>query len=149
LLLLLSAINSDLISIDSILSRFITKNRESAGGFAENFSSGRMEIWRYYVNYIAENFTVWNYIFGTGSLELQGKYRINAHNDVLNIVVNFGFLGFILLVFIYYEIYKRLHPKYRKYVAFYFSFVFIANGIMFHQSNLLFLLYLQGNKDTY
>jgi len=151
LLLVVGSISGNLISLDDIFSRFITKNRSAAhaGGLAENISSGRVEIWGFYFNYIADNFTVWNYIFGTGSLEMQGKYPLNAHNDLINVIVNFGFLGVLVLAFLYYEIYRRFHPKYRNYIAFYFIFVFLTNGIMFHQSNLLFLLYLSGNNDKF
>lgn len=149
LLLAASSISSDFISLDDIFSRFITKNRpaEYAGGLAQNISSGRVEIWGFYFNYIADNFTLWNYIFGTGSLEMQGKYPLNAHNDLLNVIVNFGIFGVIVLTFLYSEIYKRLHSDYRNYIAFYFIFVFFTNGIMFHQSNLIFLLYLSGSNN--
>lgn len=148
-LLIISSINPDLVSFDSILERFITKNRsqDHAGEGLDNLSSGRTEIWGFYFNYIAEKFTLINYLFGTGSLEMQGKYRINAHNDFINIIVNFGIFGFITLGYIYYEIYKRLDSRYRNYIAFYFVFVFLANGIMFHQSNIFFLLYLRDNNN--
>jgi len=150
LLLIASSINPDLVSFDSVLDRFITKNRSQdyAGEGLQNLSSGRTEIWAFYFNYIAEKFTLMNYLFGTGSLEMQGKYPLNAHNDFINIIANFGVFGLITLGFIYYEIYKRLDPKYRNYIAFYFVFVFLVNGVMFHQSNIFFLLYLRGNFNN-
>jgi len=150
LLLIASSINPDLVSLDSIFDRFITKNRpqDYAGEGLQNLSSGRTEIWGFYFNYIAEEFTLINYLFGTGSLEMQGKYPLNAHNDFINIIINFGVFGLITLGFIYYEIYKRLDPKYRNYIAFYFIFVFLANGVMFHQSNIFFLFYLRSNFNN-
>jgi hypothetical protein len=149
LLLLASSIDSSFISFEDITNRFINKNRTEgyAGEGIKNISSGRTEIWSFYINYIADNYTSINYLFGTGSLEVQGKYPLNAHNDFLNIIINFGMVGVIIIVLLSIEIYKRVHPKYRKYIAFYFMFVFLTNGIMFHQSNILFLLYLRGNNQ--
>ncbi|MEE9351326.1 MAG: O-antigen ligase family protein [Thiotrichaceae bacterium] len=150
LLLLASSIDSSFISFEDIVNRFINKNRMDgyAGEGIKNISSGRTVIWSFYINYIEDNYTFINYLFGTGSLEVQGKYPLNAHNDFLNVIINFGIVGAVILVLLSIEIYKRLHPKYRNYVAFYFMFVFLTNGIMFHQSNILFLLYLRGtNQD--
>ena len=147
IILVTSSLNTDLISIDGILERFITKNRTQgyAGEGLQNLSSGRTEIWAFYFNYIIEEYTLVNYLFGTGSLEFQGKYPINAHNDFINIIINFGLFGLFGLGLVYYEVYRRLEPKYRNYVALYFIFVFITNGIMFHQSNVFFLLYLRDH----
>ena len=149
LFLIVSAVNPDTISFDSILERFISKNRADnyAGEGLQKISSGRTEIWAFYFNYISENFTLINYIFGTGSLQMQGKYPLNAHNDFLNIIVDFGAFGLFSLGLIYYEIYRRLDYRYRNYIAIYFIFVFLVNGIMFHQSNIIFLLYLRGKSN--
>lgn len=148
LLLLANSIDSSFISLEDIINRFINKNRTEgyAGEGIKNISSGRTEIWSFYINYIADNYTFINYLLGTGSLEVQGKYPLNAHNDFINIIINFGIVGAVIIVLLSIEIYKRLHPKYRNYIAFYFMFVFLTNGIMFHQSNILFLLYLRGNN---
>ena len=150
LLLFLESLGYEFISIGDILERFINKNRTHgyAGQGLENISSGRTEIWAFYINFIADNYTITNYLFGTGSLEVQGKYPLNAHNDFLNVIINFGMTGLFVLTLLYIEIYKRLEPKYRNYIAFYFVFVFLTNGVMFHQSNILFLLYLRDRHPS-
>jgi O-antigen ligase len=74
--------------------------------------------------------------------------RLSAHNDLINVFVEFGLLGLIAFFLVYKELYLYLEPRYRSVITFYFIFVFFTNGILFHQSNILFVLYLKSNKKV-
>lgn len=125
--------------------RVVFKGREAG---IENASSGRTVIYGYYIRYIIENFTVTEFLFGEGPIWLsdQGP-ELSAHNDFLNLITSFGVVGTSLVLFLYYNFYKSLEGIGRTIFATTFLVLFITNGVVFHQSNVLFvLLYACGYK---
>ncbi|WP_350600886.1 hypothetical protein [Pseudomonas sp. 65/3-MNA-CIBAN-0223] len=131
--------------IDLLLERVIFKNRTTgSSGSIDNFSSGRSEIYLYYGKYLLEKFTVLDWIVGKGPIWLDPKeFNLSAHNDFFNLIVSYGLLGFILICFAYYKFFSSLPKNIRPAAAICFFILFLVNGVVFHQSTILFsLLYI-------
>lgn len=133
------------VNITGLVDRFLFKGRVEDDLF-NNMTSGRLELLIIYYDYIVNNFSFIDYILGVGNLNLQGVMRLSAHNDLINVFVEFGLLGLVAFYLVYKELYMFLEPKFRLAVTFYFIVVFFTNGILFHQSNVLFVLYLMTKK---
>lgn len=134
-----------LIDPGAMLERLLFKGREAGfSGGISNVSSGRTEIYSYYINYILNNFTLVDWLFGRGPIWLSShEQQLSAHNDVLNIVISFGLLGLFAVASAYYIFFSSLPATIKTPAAMAFVVLFITNGVVFHQSNVLFaLLYL-------
>ena len=136
-----------LINSTEFIDRFIFKGRTSDDQI-NDFSSGRIEVYLLYLDYIRYNFSFYNYLFGSGSLFLQQKLALSGHNDILNTFIEFGIVGSVIVYWLYYEVSKSIDKTFYWQVVLYFLFVFITNGLLFHQSNLIFLLYLGREEIT-
>src|SRR5690606_41867822 len=91
--------------------------------------------------YIAQNFGVKEWLVCAGPIWLQdGGLRLSAHNDVLNLFVSFGLLGLMGTLACYFYFYRKLSKVGKLIFAVSFSVLFITNGVVFHQSNILFVL---------
>lgn len=135
------------LNVSDLVDRFLFKGRVEADVW-NNLTSGRFDLLLIYVDYISTHFSFLDYILGVGNLNIQGVMRLSAHNDLINVFVEFGLLGLIAFFLVYKELYLYLEPRYRSVITFYFIFVFFTNGILFHQSNILFVLYLKSNKKV-
>jgi hypothetical protein len=135
------------INVSDLVDRFLFKGRIE-GDFWDNFTSGRFELLLVYFDYIVNNFSFLDYILGVGNLNIQGIMRLSAHNDLVNVFVEYGLLGIFVFYLFYRELYLCIDPKYKAALTLYFVVVFFTNGILFHQSNVLFVLYLKSNKKV-
>jgi len=75
---------------------------------------------------------------------------LSAHNDVLNLFVSFGFLGLAGTLACYFYFYSHLPKAGRLIFAASFSVLFVTNGVVFHQSNVLFallLIFMRGEDE--
>ncbi|KAB0489596.1 O-antigen ligase family protein [Pseudomonas psychrophila] len=133
------------VDINQILERAVFKNR-TAGNTQDidNLSSGRSEMYAYYVKYLIEKYTFTDWLIGKGPIWLDPKeFNLSAHNDFLNLLVSYGILGFSLISYAYYKFFSTLPKRIRPAASISFIILFLVNGVVFHQSTILFsLLYL-------
>lgn len=148
-LLVLVSMNIDWIEV---YNRVVFKGRDvaGAGSVGDAMASGRFSIYHFYFSYIDENFGIKEWLVGAGPVWLQdGGPRLSAHNDALNLFVSFGLLGLTGTLACYFYFYSHL-PKAGKLIfAASFSVLFFTNGVVFHQSNVLFafLLIFMAGED--
>jgi len=128
---------------DFFVKRIIFRGKESMDFYTA--SSGRDEIFSYYIDYIAERFTLVDYLFGRGSPALRGELIFATHSDLLGLFVNYGLFGLLLSLIMYVCIFRRVSGEYKLFIIFYFIFVALTNGVVFHQSTILLALFF-GNK---
>jgi len=104
-------------------------------------TSGRTEIYQTYIRYIINNFGVAEWLFGVGPIWLQeGGPTLSAHNDILNLLVSFGLTGLVGTLLCYLYFFKNLTSTGRVIFGISFSVLFMTNGVVFHQSNILYIL---------
>jgi hypothetical protein len=145
--------------LDDFASRLVERNRsEYLDRSLDSFSSGRIGIWAHYVDEIATRSSPLNLMFGSGAVWLyhdpitgvrpyrSGAQELAAHNDILNIVVCYGILGLAALTAAWAVILARLEPPFRGPAIILFTTLFLTNGVVFHQSNVLFMLFFQGAR---
>jgi hypothetical protein len=128
---------------DAFFQRLLYRDRDFFELDTSNLMSGRDEIWRYY-GQMLENSSLVELLFGRGAIWLYGAFPLAAHNDFLNLMVCYGFVGTTAVLYAWYVILSRLHPEYRMSCVALFLMLFFTNGVVFHQSNLLFLLFMAG-----
>lgn len=129
--------------LDAFLQRVIYRDRDSLEPDLFNMTSGRDEIWLYYSKML-ENSSLFELLFGRGAIWLYGSFPLEAHNDLLNMMACYGLAGTAAVIFAWYVILSRLDPDYRMPCVGLFLVLFATNGVVFHQSNLLFLLFMAG-----
>lgn len=125
-----------------VYARIIFKGLEDGvSGELSTATSGRTEIYQFYISFIMNNFSFADWLFGNGPIWLSGfGPRLSAHNDILNSIVTFGITGLFLLLYAYYQFYKALPIKGKSLFLISFTILFLTNGVLFHQSNVLFIL---------
>lgn len=128
---------------DAFLQRILYRDRDFLELDASNLTSGRDEIWRYYGQMLEDSSLV-ELLFGRGAIWLYGPFPLAAHNDLLNLMVCYGVAGTTAILYAWYVILSRLDQEYRMSCVALFLVLFITNGVVFHQSNLLFLLFMAG-----
>ena len=128
---------------DAFLQRILYRDRDFLELDASNLTSGRDEIWRYY-GQMLEGSSLIELLFGRGAIWLYGSFPLAAHNDLLNLMVCYGVAGTTAILYSWYVILSRLHQEYRMSCVALFLVLFFTNGVVFHQSNLLFLLFMAG-----
>jgi hypothetical protein len=128
---------------EAFLQRLIWRDRTFLEADLSNVSSGRTEIWSYYLNILAGS-NLLELFLGNGAVWLYGGFPLMAHNDVLNILVSYGIIGSAIIALAWYIILSRMDPRYRIACIMLFLVLFVTNGVVFHQSNVLFMLYLAG-----
>ncbi|MEH2609786.1 hypothetical protein [Bradyrhizobium sp. AZCC 1693] len=142
--------NSELV--DGFLQRMLFRERDSFQQQLDIYSmtSGRNEIWLYYTQML-EGSSLLELLFGRGAIWLygfgSGPTQMAAHNDLLNLMVCYGLVGTTTVICAWYVILSRLDPEYRMPCVALFLVLFFTNGVVFHQSNLLFLLYMAGKAQ--
>jgi hypothetical protein len=132
--------------VDAFLQRILYRDRVFFEQDTSNLMSGRDEIWRYY-GHMLENSSLLELLFGRGAIWLYGSFPYLAHNDLLNLMICYGLAGTTAVLYAWYVILSRLHPDYRMPCAALFLVLFSTNGVVFHQSNLLFLLFMAGKAQ--
>lgn len=129
--------------VDAFVQRALYRDRESTELDTYNITSGRDEIWLYYTEMLQRS-SLWELLFGRGAIWFYGSFSLEAHNDLLNLMVCYGLAGTATVMYAWYAILSRLDPKYRMPCVGLFLVLFFTNGVVFHQSNLLFLLFMAG-----
>lgn len=123
--------------------RSVFKGRDVTNetNIADAASSGRIGIYQFYISYIIENFGISEWLFGIGPIWLQPDGpSLSAHNDILNLLVSFGLIGLSSTLFCYFYFFAKLPSIGRRIFLITFSVLFLTNGVVFHQSNILFVL---------
>ena len=133
--------NPDLV--DAFVQRAIYRDRESSELDTYNMTSGRDEIWLYYTEMLRRS-SLFELLFGRGPIWLYGSFSLEAHNDLLNLMICYGLAGTATVMYAWYVILSRLDRQYRMQCVGLFLVLFFTNGVVFHQSNLLFLLFMAG-----
>ena len=133
--------NSELV--DPFLQRVLYRDRDFLELDTSNLTSGRDEIWLYY-SQMLERSSLLELLFGRGAIWLYGPFALTAHNDLLNLMVCYGLAGTTIVIYAWYVILSRLDPEYRMPCVALFLVLFFTNGVVFHQSNLLFALFMAG-----
>lgn len=134
-----------LLDLNEIINRLVFRGRiEGFSNDLSNISSGRTEIFTYYINHIISNFSAVDWLFGRGPIWLNShEQNLSAHNDILNLITSIGLVGLLLIATSYYLFFSSIPAKIRAPAIAVFITLFLTNGIAFHQSNILFaLLYL-------
>jgi len=135
-------LNSDLA--DAIIQRVVYRDREPSELELYSITSGRDQIWSYY-GQMLEKSSVLELLFGRGAIWLyDDSFPLAAHNDLLNLMVSYGLAGTLTVAYAWYVILSRLDPQYRMPCVAMFVVLFFTNGVVFHQSNLLFVLFMAG-----
>lgn len=131
-------------SIDwvEVANRVFFKGRGvETSGVLVNLSSGRTMIYEYYISYISDNFTWVNWLFGAGPIWVSSSGpKLGPHNDVLTMIVSSGLVGLVAIIYCYTLFYRSLNSDAKKVFAISFLVLFMTNGILGHQSNILFVL---------
>jgi len=133
--------NSELV--DAFLQRILYRDRDFLEQDTFNLTSGRDEIWLYY-SQMLEKSSLLELLFGRGAIWLYGSFPLAAHNDLLNLMVCYGLAGTAAVIYAWYVILSRLDSEYRMPCVALFLVLFFTNGVVFHQSNLLFVLFMAG-----
>jgi hypothetical protein len=133
--------NSELV--DAFLQRILYRDRDFLEQDTFNLTSGRDEIWLYY-SQMLEKSSLLELLFGRGAIWLYGSFPLAAHNDLLNLMVCYGLAGTAAVIYAWYVILSRLDSEYRMPCVALFLALFFTNGVVFHQSNLLFVLFMAG-----
>ncbi|MBR1192729.1 hypothetical protein [Bradyrhizobium sp. AUGA SZCCT0160] len=136
--------NSELM--DAFLQRILYRDRDFFEQDTTNLTSGRDEIWLYY-GQMLEKSSLLELLFGRGAIWLYGSFPLSAHNDLLNLMVCYGLAGTAAVLYAWYVILSRLDPEYRMPCIALFLVLFVTNGVIFHQSNLLFVLFMAGKRQ--
>ncbi|MBR1144593.1 hypothetical protein [Bradyrhizobium sp. AUGA SZCCT0431] len=136
--------NSELM--DAFLQRILYRDRDFFEQDTTNLTSGRDEIWLYY-GQMLEKSSLLELLFGRGAIWLYGSFPLSAHNDLLNLMVCYGLAGTTAVLYAWYVILSRLDPEYRMPCIALFLVLFFTNGVIFHQSNLLFVLFMAGKRQ--
>lgn len=133
--------NTDLV--DAFLERLLYRDRVFFEQDTSNLMSGRDEIWLYY-GQMLERSSLLELLFGRGAIWQYGSFPYLAHNDLLNLMICYGLAGTTAVLYAWYVILSRLHPVYRAPCVALFLTLLVTNGVVFHQSNLLFVLFMAG-----
>lgn len=139
-LLVIAIVQADWVEV---YNRVVFKGRDAAhvGNLVDPAASGRLTIYQFYISYIAENFDMKEWLFGVGPIWIQpGGPALSAHNDALNLFVAFGMLGLLSTLLCYLYLYTKLPGTGRVIFLIAFGALFLTNGVVFHQSNILFVL---------
>jgi hypothetical protein len=139
-------------SWEDIIERIVYRNRtELSGDAASSVSSGRNDIWAYYIDLLMESNAL-EILFGRGGVWVYGGGasggQLEAHNDALNLLICYGLFGTIIICYIWYRILARISDQYRTSCIILFAILFLTNGVVFHQSNVLFLLFMSGQRRS-
>lgn len=132
--------------VDAFVQRALYRDRDYLELDTSNLTSGRDEIWFYYSEMLGRS-SFFELLFGRGAIWLYGSFSLEAHNDLLNLMVCYGLAGTATVMYAWYVILSRLDPKYRMQCVGLFLVLFFTNGVVFHQSNLLFLLFVAGKAQ--
>jgi hypothetical protein len=132
--------------VDAFVQRALYRDRESSELDTYNMTSGRDEIWLYYGEMLQRS-SLFELLFGRGPIWLYGSFSLEAHNDLLNLMICYGLAGTATVMYAWYVILSRLDPRYRMQCVGLFLVLFFTNGVVFHQSNLLFLLFMAGKAQ--
>lgn len=127
---------------NSLVERFLYRDR-SHYGFESiyNLSSGRTEIYASYLYYISDRFDVVDWVLGKGPVWIvDSEIALSAHNDLLNLFTAFGLLGLGATAYAYYRFFETLSTSIRAAGIAAFLALFLLNGVVFHQSTMLFAL---------
>jgi len=136
--------NSELA--DAFLQRALYRDRDFFELDSTNLTSGRDEIWLYYSQMLKDS-SLLELLFGRGAIWLYGSFTLAAHNDFLNLMVCYGIAGTTAVLYAWFVILSRLDAEYRMSCAALFLVLFFTNGVVFHQSDLLFLLFMAGKAE--
>lgn len=132
--------------VDAFLQRILYRDRDFFELDTFNLTSGRDEIWLYYTQML-ENSPLLELLFGRGAIWLYGSFPLEGHNDLLNLMVCYGLAGTAIVLYAWCVILSRLCPEYRMPCVALFIVLFVTNGVVFHQSNVLFLLFMAGKAQ--
>jgi O-antigen ligase len=133
--------------VNEFVQRLIWRDRTFLEADLSNITSGRTEIWAYYLNMIEQSNLV-EFLFGRGAVWFYGEFRLMAHNDMLNLLVAYGLIGTLILGGFWCVLLSRIAPAYRVSTIVLFLVLFLTNGVVFHQSNIIFLIYFMGMKHA-
>lgn len=138
------------LDVNQIFERAVFKNRTTQSQDIENISSGRSDIYLYYIQYLLNNYSPIDWLIGRGPIWLDPKeFHLSAHNDILNILISYGLTGFTLLGYAYYKFFSSLPSKIIPAASLCFIVLFVINGVIFHQSTILFcLLYIYSTSSN-
>jgi O-antigen ligase len=131
--------------VEGFLQRLIWRDRTFLEADLSNITSGRTEIWSYYLDMI-ERSNLLELLLGRGAVWLYGEFRLMAHNDLLNLLVAYGIIGTLVMCAFWYVLLSRIASAYRLPATMLFLVLFATNGVVFHQSNILFVLYFAGSS---
>jgi O-antigen ligase len=143
--LVLVLANSDWIG--PFAHRLLYRDRDFLGSDVSNLTSGRTDIWPHYLDMIS-NFSFIELLFGRGAIWIHDGFELSAHNDALNLLVCYGVVGAAFVAFIWVTILSRMDPAFRVPHIVFFAVLFLTNGVIFHQSNILFLLFMAGRTSA-
>jgi O-Antigen ligase len=133
------------VSFGDLIERFVTKGRIGEDGDIDEYSSGRLQIWEYYINRILIDYDILTHIFGEGPYWLVGGIYLSAHNDLLNVYVCYGLVGILYFTYLWVGIISNVEKKYVSSMAIMFLLLIMTNGVLFHQSNVIFALLAKKN----
>src|ERR1700730_4825976 len=136
--------NSELV--DAFLQRILYRDRDFFEQDNSNLTSGRDAIWLYY-GQMLENSSLLELLFGRGAVWLYGSFSLAAHTHPFKLMVCYGLADTTAVLHAWYVILSRLDPEYRMPCVALFLVLFFTNGVVFHQSNLLFLLFMAGKAQ--
>ncbi len=88
-------------------------------------TSGRTELWARSLKLIAERPFI-----GYGNAATETQVKLSTHSDPLKWAINYGIIGFLLFVFLYYNIYKHILYNFK--------------NTKVWRSKILYLSYLSG-----
>jgi hypothetical protein len=134
---------SDADAVEAFAYRLIYRDREFLGETLSNFTSGRTEIWGYYFDMLLDS-SFLEVLLGRGAVWLYGPFDLMAHNDLLNLLICYGVVGASVIIYAWWRIVARLDPAYKLPCSVLILTLFLTGGIVFHQSNIIFLLYMAG-----
>ncbi len=123
------------------------KNTYGNGDFMD-VTSGRLYLWKYYIDYIKKS--KWILLFGRGFqgyylIENGGYYNMSAHNSYIASVIGVGVIGTLMLFKAYFSIWKgRLYVD-RGSRGFAFISIFIGTAVgYFFLDGILDLRYIMS-----
>ena len=138
-------------AVNATLDRLEMRNRSVDYGPSDIYTSGRLYIWKSYIDFYTERSNVFQFLFGHGAVWNEPWWlffmamAVSAHNDALNLLIVCGVFGLGVVTYLYWAVLSQLVKPYRVACILLFIILFLTNGVIFHQSNILFVLF-GGNK---
>ncbi|HOJ10486.1 MAG TPA: hypothetical protein PK733_07830 [Clostridiales bacterium] len=117
--------------------------------------NGRIEIWMFYMKHLLSNFSVFMFGIGGGNIaSMASKYQMStAHNGILELLIEVGFCGTVLLILYSKNLLRNIKLSFRKNILslpflIYLSFLLTQGGASSYSIVIFISLLISSSEQT-